>query len=124
MQKPISRSKTFFLLLPTFLSSLLAIAHFFRERSDILVICSALIIPIILYKRPISLKISQVALVLFSLEWAHTTYKLIMSRIADAQDWQRLAIIMFTVIAFNLVAALLLTNKNLARHYSQDKEQT
>ncbi|MGL1932641.1 MAG: hypothetical protein OCC45_12920 [Desulfotalea sp.] len=47
-----------------------------------------------------------------------------MSRIADAQDWQRLAIIMFTVIAFNLVAALLLTNKNLARHYSQDKEQT
>lgn len=120
MQTKISRTRVFLTILPAILCLILAMAHFFRASNDTLVICSALIIPLLIFlRRQLTLKITQLALALITIEWCYTTYQFVIGRIEMDRPWTRLAVIMGAVICFNLISIIMLSKKRLTEHYKR-----
>jgi len=94
--------------IPVVLSFLIMAAHFSRNDQTLLMIVSALLPIMLIIKTLWARLVLQVALVLGALEWVWSTLDLIEIRKDIGEDWQRLAIILFSVAAFTLVSGLLL----------------
>lgn len=94
--------------IPVILSFLILAAHFSRNDQTLLMIVSALLPIMLIIKTLWARLVLQVALVLGALEWVWSTLDLIEIRKGIGEDWQRLAIILFSVAAFTLVSGLLL----------------
>lgn len=96
------------LAVPAVLSALVLAAHFLRGQSLTGVAVALLIIPLVMVPRMWARRMAQVMLVLGSLEWLRTMWALMHLRQEIGQPWQRMAIILGSVAAFTLLAAVLL----------------
>ena len=108
---------TTLLMVPIFLSVLLGVAHFFRGSQTFLQVCCVLLLPLLIFRHPISGRIVQVALMLLSIEWGFTAYQLVTARMAADEDWQRLAAILIAVTLFTLFSSSLFITRRLATFY-------
>ena len=98
--------KNFLRILPFLLCSLLMAAHLFRANLLILMIISLLIPLVLIIKSKISLKIVQITLVIYSLEWIRTMISYVAERMENGDNWLRLAIILSVVALANLLSIL------------------
>lgn len=94
--------------IPVIISYLLLIAHFSRNNQFLLLLL-AVGIPVFLSLKQLWARyIVQAGLILGTLEWTWSTLDYIEIRKAIGEDYQRLAIILFSVAAFTLISGLLL----------------
>lgn len=98
--------KNFLRILPFLLCSLLMATHLFRANLLILMIISLLIPFALIIKSKISLRIVQITLVIYSLEWIRTMISYVAERMENGDNWLRLAIILSVVALANLLSIL------------------
>lgn len=90
------------------LAMLLLAAHFLRDGHMVLVSACLLVnVPVWLPRRAARVMV-QVVLILAALEWLRTLLGLAHARQAMGQPWTRMAVILGSVAAFNLLVCLLL----------------
>ncbi len=90
------------------LSWLLLAAHFSRADSNILaILCLLLPFALLIKKQWAHLSLSFITIA-SSLVWITTTWQIIQQRIELGESWTRMAIILITVAAFNILAGILL----------------
>ena len=94
--------------IPVILSFVLLGAHFSRNDQIILVILSLGLPLLLAVRKPWVLWVLQLALLLGSIEWVRSTIAYIDVRKSIGEDWQRLAIILFSVATFTLISGALL----------------
>ena len=104
-------------LLPVILSFLLLAAHFYRAGYPVVtVLCAAL--PCLLFLREAWVpKLFQVLLVLGALEWLRALYGFAAMRIAFAEPWMRLAVILGAVALFTGLSGLVFRSGKLRARY-------
>jgi tellurite resistance protein TehA-like permease len=107
-------------LLPVILSCLLMSAHFSRANMSGIAFVWLLIPFLLLIKREWVARVFQVLMVIGSLVWLETTFRLIKMRIALSESWVRLAIILFTVALFTLLSTLVFENKKLKERFKKN----
>ena len=103
--------------IPIVLSLVLLGAHFMRYGSSVGVVASALLIVLLVLRRPWVARLVQIALILGALEWVRTLYMLVQLRVAQDQPFTRMTIILGVVAAVTFGSALLLQSSILRRHY-------
>ena len=102
---------------PIVLSLVVLGAHFMRYGNPVGVIGSAVLIALLIVRRPWSARLIQVALVLGALEWVRTLHTLVQVRIVQDQPFIRMVIILGVVAAVTLGSALLFQLPTLKKHY-------
>lgn len=110
--------KKIFLIAPFVVAALILAAHFFRiGQLPIVSICLGFP-AILLYKKPAALFMARAFMVVAILEWGKTTAQFIVERMDAGTDWTRFALIMGCVIAFNIIALVILcVSKTLKETY-------
>jgi hypothetical protein len=109
--------KTVVRIFPLILCSWLMAAHLFRGGMLILM-CISLLIPfILLWKSKISVRIVQLFLVIFGLEWIRTLIVIAGIRMENGQDWMRMAIILSVVALINFMSIFVFRLKPLKARY-------
>lgn len=103
--------------IPIVLSLVVLGAHFMRYGNSVGVIGSALLIVLLIVRRPWSARLVQVALLLGALEWVRTLYILVHVRVAQDQPFTRMIIILAVVAVVTFGSALLFQLSILRRHY-------
>jgi len=93
-------------LLPVLISTVLLAAHFSRAGLQFLALAIALFPALLLLQRPWVARLTQVVLVLGSIEWIRTTLVLVVARREIGQPWTRLAVILGCVALFTLSSVL------------------
>jgi hypothetical protein len=107
----------FALLIPTLLSLLVLAAHFFRGGHLVLMyVCFAAPL-LLLVRRTWATRTLQILLVIGALEWVRTTLQIQAIRIDEGRDWQRMAVILYSVAGFTLASSLVFFIPPLRRHY-------
>ena len=106
-------------LIPVIVSCLLMSAHFSRANmSGIALIW--LLLPFLLFvKRDWIARIFQILMLIGSIIWLETAYRLIKIRLALDGSWMRLAIILGAVALFTLLSALVFENKKLKERFKK-----
>jgi len=103
------------LLLPTLLSSLILGAHFYRAE-NIWLVPLALAMPMILsIGKTWSVRLVQIMLVLGSLEWLRSMMEFTLQRQQMGMPYERLIVILSSVAAFTMLAAVLLDTPTMKR---------
>jgi hypothetical protein len=105
------------LYLPIVLSFALLGAHFMRYGNFFGVAGAALLIALLFVRKPWVAWLMQIVLVLGTLEWLHTLYKLAQVRMALDQPYLRMVIILGVVALVALCSALLFRTGTLRRIY-------
>lgn len=106
------------LILPTLALALLG-AHFYRAGTWPAVgVCVALVILLLLWRRPWVPRLLQAGLALGTLEWLWTTVLLAQQRLALGQPWQRMAMILLAVAVFTAASALVLNQRRVRQRYA------
>ena len=104
-------------IIPVILSFLLLAAHFQRIYMDILSYVILLILLILIYKKPISVRIIQGVLILGAIEWIRIIFVYSAQRIEHGESWVRLAIILGVVALFTLASTMVFRNRKLKEIY-------
>lgn len=94
--------------IPVIFSFLLLAAHFSYNNQVILLVLSLVFPLLLLLRKSWSRMLVQLALVAGAFEWAWSALDYIGVRRAIGEDYQRLAVILFSVAAFTLISGLLL----------------
>ncbi|NOZ45674.1 MAG: hypothetical protein GXO79_02720, partial [Chlorobi bacterium] len=102
---------------PVILSFLMLTAHFQRIYLNWLSLFVLLIPFILIYKKPVAVRIIQAILVLGSIEWIRIIFVYCSLRIENEEPWLRLAIILGVVALFTLASTLVFKNKKLKAIY-------
>ncbi|NPA67004.1 MAG: hypothetical protein GXO50_00175, partial [Chlorobi bacterium] len=92
------------LYIPAVISFLLAAAHFSRINLNCLVIVSLLLPFILFFKKPLTVRIIQIALIIIASEWARSLFTYIGIKNLNGESWTRLALILSAVILFTLLS--------------------
>lgn len=100
--------KNRWIYVPVILSFLLLVAHFSRNDQYLFMIISVLIPFLLWIKKTWAKTLVQAALVLGAFSWVWSTLDYIEIRKAMGEDYQRLAIILFSVAGFTLISAILI----------------
>lgn len=103
-----SKRSNRWVFIPVIFSFLLLAAHFSRNDQFIFVILSLGIPFFLILKQAWAKIIVQAALILGAFKWVWSTLDYIDARKAIGDDYQRLAIILFSVAAFTLISGILL----------------
>ena len=98
-------------LIPAILSFLLLAAHFLRSGNLLLVALSLAMIPLLLVRRRWATIAAQTVLLLGAIEWLFAMNTLVYDRVADHEPWLRGMIILLSVAAFTMLAAVLLRRR-------------
>lgn len=93
------------------LSGLLIAAHFLRAGLVPLAILSLLAPFSLLTGHPWATRVVQLLLTLASAEWIRTLFEIATQRRTEGRPWTRLTIILGTIAALNLIAALLIHDR-------------
>lgn len=109
-------------LLPVLLSVLTLSAHFYRAGMDVLVFMSMALPLLLMYRKPVTVRIVQIYLVLAAAEWARTMLTFIQVYESNGTSWHRLALILGTVLVFTAGSALLFQTKTLKRRYRMQED--
>jgi hypothetical protein len=107
----------FALLIPTLLSLLVLAAHFFRAGQTVLTLICCAAPLLLLVRRTWATRLLQVILVVGALEWVRTTLQIQAIRLEQGRDWQRMAVILYSVAAFTFASGLVYFLPPLRRHY-------
>lgn len=108
----------FLKLIPVILSFLLLAAHFYRA-AFFPVAAISLILPILLFiKQSWVARVSQIFLVLGTLEWVRTILRFVEIRQEVGMPWTRLAVILGIVALITGLSALIFQSKSLKERYS------
>lgn len=102
---------------PVVLSLVILGAHFMRYGSSVGVVGSAVLIALLIVRRPWAARLVQVALILGVLEWIRTLHMLVQVRVAEDQPFVRMVIILGVVAAVTLCSALLFELPVLKKYY-------
>ena len=108
-------------LVPVILSALLLAAHFLRAELFPLVALSLAFPILLLSKRPWSVRLVQIILVLGALEWIRTLLILVDERRTAGQPSTRLAIILGLVAVFTACSVLVFCWASLKKRYRLGK---
>ena len=95
-------------------------AHFLRDGNTPFVAACLILIGLLPLRRALIARLVQVALVLGTVEWLWTLYRLVEMRIALDQPYTRMTLILFVVAAITFSAALLFQTPTLRRIYGLD----
>ena len=112
--------KKILLYIPVVLSILVLGAHFLRFGNWIGVFAAFLLIGLLFLRRLWVARLTQVVLVLGTLEWLRTMYELAHIRALHGQPYGRMLVILGVVAAVTLCSALLFESKTLRAHYGRD----
>jgi hypothetical protein len=113
---------TFFNLLPAALGLLLIAAHFLRYAEYPLVIAALVTIGLLFLRHRWSGRIVQIALIGSAVKWSWITYEHIQQRQAAGVPFMRMAVILFSVAAFSLIAAALLSTRRSRAWFTEPAE--
>ena len=113
--------KTAFYFVLIVLSMLVLGAHFLRDGNTPFVAACLMLIGLLPIRRPLVGRLVQAALVLGTIEWLWTLYRLVEVRVALEQPYTRMVIILVVVAAVTLCAALLFQTPTLRRIYRLDR---
>lgn len=104
-------------LLPVIISALLFAAHILRFYG--LLWAAVVLVPLItlLIRKPWTIRLWQILLALAIVVWLNVAIELVQARMALDAPWLRLAIILSTVISFNLFSLIWLENKTIRSFY-------
>lgn len=92
-------------------------AHFGRANILILQIVSILIPFLLFWKNKIAARAMQLFLIIYGIEWIRTIFYYAQIRIANDEDWFRLAIILGIVALLNFATALVFRTKSIKERY-------
>ena len=107
------------MFIPVVLSLLVLGAHFMRFGSELGVTGCIVLLGLLFLRRPWVARLLQVALVAGAFEWAHTLYYIVLARQAQGAPFTRLAVILGSVIAVTVLAALLFESKTMKQVYGR-----
>jgi len=108
------------LLAPAFALLLLA-AHFSRAQSWLLVAACALLIGLLVVRKPWAARLVQVALFLGAIEWVRTLAELVNARMMMGQPYFRLLLILGAVAVLTLASALVFRLQRVRRWFRVEK---
>jgi NADH:ubiquinone oxidoreductase subunit 6 (subunit J) len=106
--------------MPLLLTALLLGAHFLRNGNLILTLFCLLAPLLLLIKKQWSWLMLQVLIYLGAFIWLNTTIAIIQQRILWGQPWDRVLLIMGTVILFTIWAGLLLNSQKIKPRYHNE----
>ncbi len=109
---------TFLLLLPAALSALVLGAHFLRVGHLVLTLLSLALIPLLFVRRPWAARAVQAAMVVSAAIWLHTTLSIAHQRAQFGEPYLRMALILGSVAAVALLAAILIQSRRARRHFN------
>ncbi len=92
-------------------------AHFLRDGNTPLVAACLILIGLLPIRHIVVARLVQTALVLGSLEWLWTLYRLLEIRLALGQPYTRMAVILVVVAAITFCSALLFQTRVLRQVY-------
>jgi len=107
-------------LLPVALSLLLLGAHFYRAGWPAATLVCVGLLPLLVLRRWWVPSVFQALLVLAALERLRTLLMIALMRIANEQEWARMAIILGLVAAFTAASALVFRASTLQSRYDGD----
>lgn len=107
----------FIKLIPVILSMLLLGAHFYRAGLTVLVALCAVLLFVLLLRRPWAARLIQTVLVIGSIEWIRTMMVLSGMRQQAGAPWKRLALILGGVALFTVSSALVFRFRSLRERY-------
>ena len=99
------------------LSALLLAAHFLRWGQTPLVILSLVFPLLLLIHKRWALLTVQALTVSGAVVWLLATYQFVAYRMAVGEPWMRLVVILGTVVALTITAALLLSSASVRARY-------
>ncbi len=105
------------------LSLLVLGAHFFRDGNMPLVAACLILIGLLPVRHVQVARLVQLALVLGTLEWLWTLYRLVEVRVALEQPYLRMTIILAVVAAISLCSALFFQTQTLREVYRAGRSQ-
>lgn len=108
----------FLYLLPVILSSLLMAAHVFRAGLPFLAFLCLAAPLLLLTQRLWSVRVIQILLVLYGIEWLRTLLLLVQLRMEHNLPWARLAIILGSVALFSALSALVFRHPALRKKWT------
>lgn len=94
--------------IPVILSFILLVAHFSRNDQYLFLVLAAATPFLLILKKLWSRLVVQGALILGAFSWVWSTLDYIDIRQSTGEDYQRLAIILFSVAGFTLLSSVLL----------------
>lgn len=97
--------RSFLQILPVGISLLLIGAHFLRSGDLVLMGLSVVCIGLLFVKKPLIARLTQVVLVLATVEWIYTTYVFASIRMENGLPYVRLVIILSVVVCLTLSSA-------------------
>jgi hypothetical protein len=103
--------------LPIIFCFLLMAAHLSRAGLIIPMVICLLFPSILFWRSKLSVRIMQVTLVIFGLEWIRTLIYYARIRIENGEDWLRLALILGTVALINFATILIYRSKYMRKRY-------
>ena len=92
-------------------------AHFVRDGNMPFVAACLILIGLLPVRRILVARLAQAALVLGTLEWLWTLYRLVDVRVASEQPYTRMTVILVAVAAITLWSALLFETRTLRQVY-------
>jgi hypothetical protein len=104
-------------LLPVMVSSLVLVAHFMRDGSDIRMVMSLLIPFLLLAYERWAARVVQLFLVIGAVEWARTTAVLLAERVEEGRPFMRMLIILASVTVFTAASAFVFRLRSLKELY-------
>ena len=116
-RRPAERMKKTLLFLLILLSLAVLGAHFLRDGNMPLVVACLILIALLPVRSILIARLAQLALVLGSIEWLWTLYRLLEVRIALGQPYMRMVVILAVVAALTLSAALAFRTRTLTDFY-------
>jgi hypothetical protein len=109
--------RTFLLLLPAGLSTLVLAAHFMRRGSLLATLLCFALLSLLWRRRPWARRVLQGALVLGALEWIWTLLNFASARQTEGEPWLRMAIILGAVAVVALLGAALLETAAMRKRF-------
>ena len=107
---------------PIVLSLVVLGAHFLRYDNKFGVVAALVLIGLLFLRKIWVARVVQVALLLGTLEWAHTLYQLVQVRAAQGLPYTRMVIILGAVAAITALSALLFQTRTMKRIYGPTPE--
>ncbi len=98
-------------------------AHFLRDGNTPLVAACLVLIGLLPIRHVLVARLVQAALVLGSLEWLWTLYRLLEVRIALGQPYTRMTVILAVVAAITFCSALLFQTRALRQVYQPGHDE-
>lgn len=98
-------------------------AHFLRDGNTPFVAACLILVALLPVRHRLVARLVQTALVLGTLEWLWTLYRLLEVRVALEQPYVRMTVILLVVASITFCSALLFQTRSLREVYTSGQDQ-